>query len=165
MNEYCVVLSLRNNGREYKPGDTISLDNALATELLASGVISGEAPALEQIAAEETISENTDANLAGGGDDLNSGEPSIDGRSTEDDEDAAKEVGPNAPATEKVEDTRPAVDDDMKRAALEQIAAEEGHSADAIAACENKTSLVSLIEAGRKPAGTFTATEDPSAGL
>jgi hypothetical protein len=101
MSTYYVASNLTHDGTAYMRGDTIELEDASA--LLSAGVLQTEpiaAPAPAQDAP--VVPEQPQAADAAdaGGQATVSGEPSLDGKEADDENDQTEEVGPHAQTSE-----------------------------------------------------------------
>jgi hypothetical protein len=142
--QYIVLTNLKHNGQKYAPGATVELDETVGTRLVESGTVRD--PRVPVVQEADDLSRRVHAVKNGVEPKANATQEMVD------------VGGSDAPAT--VEDTRPAVSEDMKREDLEAIAIEEGATQEMVDACKNKGEVLSLIEAGRNP-----QPKDPSADL
>lgn len=146
--QYTVLTNLNHDQQVYTPGSKIELDNeTVVARLIENGAIRDPKAPVEP----EQVDLSRRVHMVKNGIEPKVEAPAAD--AVEPAEASAEDATPSA-------DNKPSVSEDMKRDELEAIALEEGHSQEAIDACANKASLVSLIDAGRNPVDS-----DPSADL
>jgi len=144
--KYFVLSQVKHDGKDYRRGDTISLDDP--TALLAAGVIQQEPLDSETIAEAPVQEPETPRSPEVGGSVAQTGEPSIDGTPEAAGDDAAD-------VTEEVSER-------MSRQELEERARQAGVADETIAAAPNKGALVEAISASKQASDSE---DDVSANL
>jgi len=153
--QYYVLGNLNHDNKAYTRGDVVELEKGsqAATNLLDTGIISKDPIPEVVVPRNRDLVVEKGQKPEVGGEPVETGEPSIDGR---DDQGSSSEA----------EDITPVVSEKMTRQELEDLAREKGIDEKEIEDAPNKGVLVDLITNASEPSEPTDEPEaDPSANL